>query len=88
MNFSSVQRWRSLSLILSDLLDLDARKRDQFLDHLRDGDALLVEDLEMLLARADLVRLEHFLETPVCNILDGMFDKPGRSSTLIPRPNS
>jgi len=89
MNFSNAQRWRSLSPILSDLLDLDVRKRERVLNHLRDGDASLAEDLEMLLAHANQVKSEHFLETPVCNILDGMVDKPGHAgSTLAPRQNS
>ncbi len=46
-----VARWKILSPLLDQLLEMDASQRRRRLDHLRDGDPSLAADLERLLAQ-------------------------------------
>ncbi|MCK9685454.1 serine/threonine-protein kinase [Scleromatobacter humisilvae] len=56
------ERWRRLSLLFDELLDLEPGQRQALLDTLRAEDAALADELASLLADAERAEQAHFLD--------------------------
>ena len=68
MSTLSGDRWRAISPLLDQALDLSAEERGPWLSQLRTTDAQLADDLESLLRERDAINRDGFLDDPLIAI--------------------
>jgi serine/threonine protein kinase len=82
---ASAERWRVLSPLLDELLDLDRDARTQRLQAMAADDPALAEELRALLARDEALSGEGFMERPVAEALQ-LAPAPGIAAGMMLGP--